>query len=89
MSYKRAEEVLPREVLELLWQYVDGQTIYVPRRPDAHKAWGDDTGTRRNLMLRNRRMFEEYRAGASVGELAGRYFLTEKSVRRIIRDQKD
>lgn len=32
MSYLRAEEILPKEVLELVQQYVSGKAIYVPCR---------------------------------------------------------
>ncbi len=88
MGYMRAEEILPREVLELVWQYVDGQTIYIPRRPDSHKSWGAGTETKKDLMIRNRQMYEEYQSGVTVSELAERYFLTQKSVQRIIRSFK-
>lgn len=32
MGYIRAEEILPKEVVALIQQYVDGQTIYIPRK---------------------------------------------------------
>ncbi len=32
MSYLRAEEILPKEVLELVQQYVSGKAIYIPCR---------------------------------------------------------
>lgn len=30
MSYIKAEEILPKELLETIQQYVDGQLIYIP-----------------------------------------------------------
>ena len=30
MSYIKAEDILPRELLETIQQYVDGQLIYIP-----------------------------------------------------------
>ena len=88
MGYMRAEDILPKEVLELVQQYADGQTIYIPRKSECHKSWGAGTETKKELMIRNKRMFEEYLAGTSITELSERYFLTEKSVQRIIRSHK-
>lgn len=89
MSYIRAEDILPKEVLELIQQYVDGQTIYIPRKSECHKSCGAGTDTKKDLMIRNRQMYAEYRFGATVRELSEKYFLTEKSVQRIIRNYKN
>ena len=88
MGYIRAEDILPKEVLELVQQYTDGQTIYIPRKSECHKSWGAGTETKKELMIRNKQMYEEYQAGVPITELSGRYFLTEKSVQRIIRNHK-
>lgn len=88
MSYIRAEDILPKDVLELVQQYVDGQMIYIPRKSECHLSWGTGTDTKRDLMIRNSKMYEEYRSGMTVRELSERYFLAEKSVQRIIRDYK-
>lgn len=88
MGYIRAEEILPKEVVALIQQYVDGQTIYIPRKSECHKTWGAGTETKRDLMLRNQRMYAEYQSGATVRALSERYFLTEKSVQRILRSYK-
>ena len=88
MGYIRAEDILPKDVLELVQQHVDGQTIYIPRKSDCHKSWGAGTETKKDLMIRNKRMYEEYQSGATITQLSGRYFLTEKSVQRIIRNHK-
>ena len=88
MGYMRAEDILPKEVLELVQKYADGQTIYIPRKSDCHKSWGAGTETKRDLMIRNERMYEEYQSGTTIIELSERYFLTEKSVQRIIRNHK-
>lgn len=34
MGYKRAEEVLPKEIIALIQQFVDGESIYIPRRAE-------------------------------------------------------
>lgn len=86
MGYVRAEDILPKEILELVQQYADGQTIYIPRRSEGHKSWGAGTETKKILMLRNSKMYEEYKTGTTIRELSERYFLMEKSVQRIIRN---
>lgn len=86
MSYLRAEEVLPKEVLELVQQYVDGQAVYIPSK--AKRRWGEGTDTKKTLECRNRQIVSRYADGASVRELAAEYFLTEKSIWRIIKKNK-
>lgn len=88
MSYIRAEEVLPEEILAIVQKYVDGQMLYIPRKSDHKKMWGACTGTKKNLELRNACMYARFQEGVSVKELADEYFLTEKSVQRIIRNFK-
>lgn len=88
MSYIRAEEILPEEVLTAIQQYVEGQMIYIPKKSDSRRKWGTGTDTRKNLEIRNARMYEMYCKGATVKELADEFFLTEKSVQRIIRTIK-
>ena len=86
MSYLRAEEVLPKELIETIQQYVSGKAIYIPSAEK--KAWGSGTDTRSYLQERNRRIYEEYQEGAPVKELASDYSLSEKSIQRIIRQVK-
>ena len=34
MGYRRAEEILPKEIIEMIQEYVDGENIYIPRKKD-------------------------------------------------------
>lgn len=88
MKYIKAQDVLPEELIELIQKYVDGEFIYIPRKNGKQKAWGENSGTRESLNERNRRIFSEYQAGASVFELSGIHYLSEQSIRRIIRQEK-
>ena len=38
MSYFRAEEILPQELIETIQQYVSGKNIYIPCKEK--KVWG-------------------------------------------------
>lgn len=88
MGYKRAEEILPVEIIKLIQQYVDGQNIYIPRRADNRLEWGAKTEIRQELSERNRQIFEDYRRGMKLTELTAKYHLSDKSIQRIIRSMK-
>ena len=53
MSYKRADEVLPENILEILQMYVSGEAIYVPKKKECRKRWGSSTGVNETLRVRN------------------------------------
>lgn len=86
MSYIRAEDVLPRELIETIQQYVQGEAIYIPCVEK--QAWGSSTNTKQFLQERNRQIYLEYQDGAATGILAMKYALSEKSIQRIIREGK-
>ena len=89
MGYVKAEEILPLEVIELIQQYVDGRNIYIPRKTENRQQWGTGTETKKELMVRNREIYAEYLAGIKIVELAEKYFLSEKSIQRIVREMKN
>ena len=88
MSYINAEDVLPVELIELIQKYVEGQMLYIPKRNQERIAWGTKTGTRELLYKRNQKIYAEYLSGIKVVALAEKYYLTEKSIQRIIRNMK-
>lgn len=88
MSYRSAEQILPAEIIELIQQYVDGENIYIPRKTENRKKWGDETRIKQELNIRNQKIFQEYLAGVKMSELAVRYFLSEKSIQRIVYQAK-
>ena len=86
MSYIKAEDVLPRELIERIQQYIDGNVIYIP---SANKqAWGSKTDTKGYLRERNMQIYERYLSGMTVAVLAKEYALAEKSIQRIIRSMR-
>ena len=50
MSYKRAEEILPSEVVELIQLYVDGENIYILRKSQNRMEWAQERRPRRNCV---------------------------------------
>lgn len=84
MSYVKAIDVLPNEILELIQNYVDGEYIYIPRKEDNKKSWGENTEYRKEIEKRNSMIYQEYKTGVKVKILAEKYFLSEKSIQRIV-----
>ena len=88
MSYKRADEILPENIFEILQMYVSGEVIYVPKKKECRKRWGSSTGANEKLRIRNEQIFEQYQKGVSTKELALQYYLTQKSIQRILREMQ-
>lgn len=88
MGYKKAEEILPLEIIQIIQQYVDGETIYIPRKDNERQEWGKNTETRRELAKRNEQIFKDFKNGERISRLADKYFLSEKSIQRIVYKMK-
>ena len=86
MKYENAQNILPKEIVQLLQQYIDGKYLYIPRKENNKKSWGEESGFRQELNNRNRKIIKEYNNGKTVKEISQNYYLTEHSIRRIIRD---
>ena len=88
MGYRRAEEILPVEIIKLIQQYVDGEHIYIPKKEGNRRPWGEGTRIRKELKERNSLIFHDHQNGLGISELAEKYWLSEKSIQRIIREIK-
>lgn len=84
MKYKNAEEILPLELLKQIQTYVCGEYLYIPICGNK-RAWGEKSGSKNELKERNFLIKEKYKNGYSVLELAQEYFLSESSIRKIIK----
>jgi Mor family transcriptional regulator len=89
MGYKKASDVLPNELVEIIQDYVDGDYVYIPRKRGNELSWGEKNGTRQALIDRDQTIYQNYMNGASKVELAEEYHLSLKSIDRIIYNQKD
>lgn len=84
MSYKKATHILPQALLLKVQEYVDGELIYIPRVSENKKSWGEATSTRQELRERNKHIYADYLSGERMESLAEKYFLSLKSIQRII-----
>ena len=85
MSYKQAAHILPPELLREVQTYIEGECIYIPRLAGRRRNWGEGTAIRRELKARNERIFADFTGGETPKALAERYYLSVKSIQRIIR----
>lgn len=84
MKYTNAKEILPDKLIKELQEYVQAGYVYVPAKNEQHKSWGELSGYRKELSKRNSIIISEYRNGASIEELADRYYLSIYAIRKII-----
>lgn len=88
MKYSNAYNVLPSDIVKVIQEYVDGEYLYIPRKEEEQKKWGEQSGSRDTLKRRNTEIYLKYIKGAGILDLAQGYFLSDKSIRRIISLQK-
>lgn len=84
MSYINIYDVLPKEIVEQIQNYVDGVKIYIPKKADSRKSWGTNTDTKELISSRNQQIRLEHQNGLSVSKLAQKYFLAEKTIQKIV-----
>lgn len=88
MSYQKAQNILPIELLDMIQRYVDGECIYIPRKSSNKKDWGANTTIREELEIRNRKIYKDYQHGYDLKYLSQKYYLSLKSVQRIVLQEK-
>ena len=85
MKYKKAQDVLPQHMIEDLQKYIEGGYLYIPKKEENKKSWGENTSTKDKLNKRNKEIAKKHKNGKTIEELADEYYLTGYSIRRIIK----
>lgn len=84
MRYIKAADVLPEDLILQIQNYLDGETLYIPRKESSRREWGESTSSKEQVRARNEAIYRQYRAGASINTLSEAYFLAPKSIQKII-----
>lgn len=84
MSYANARDIFPDEILEVIQKYVDGEYIYIPRKEENKISWGELTKCKEDLKVRNDAIYKDYLEGVSVQLLSEKYYLSPKTIQKII-----
>lgn len=85
MSYINANIVLPKELIKEIQKYVNGINLYIPKVPEAKSAC---SSYKLEISKRNQEIYEMFLQGEKISKLAAKYFLSEKSIYRILSEMK-
>ncbi|WP_296690025.1 CD3324 family protein [Treponema sp. UBA6852] len=88
MDYVKAKNILPSELLEKIQEYAAGTYLYIPQKCENRKNWGESKDSKNWYKRRNQRIYKNYKEGFSVSEISQEFFLSEKSIYRIILCEK-
>ena len=88
MKYVNAKDVLPKEIIKQLQDYVEGCYVSIPKKEDAIKSTDKKTEYRIELEKRNEHIYLKHLQNWSHGQIAKLYHLSLPSIRRIIFEQR-
>lgn len=84
MRYVKAETILPDNLVKEIQKYIQGEYVYIPSEIKARKKWGEKSGSREHIRLRNEEIFEKYKSGYAMVDLAEEFFLSVESIKKIV-----
>ena len=84
MGYINANDILPMELINEIQKYVQGVNLYIPKIPEKKK----DSSYKHELYERNKEIYDLFQSGNKVSELAKMYYLSDKSIYRILGQMK-
>jgi len=89
MGYKNAICILPDNLIAAIQQHIDGEYLYIPRKIENKKIWGELKNSRQVYAERNAAIFKEYKCGMPVEKLGDKYYLSPKTVYKILSMMKN
>ena len=84
MRYVKAETILPDNLVKEIQMYIQGEYVYIPSGSKSKKKWGEKSGTREHIRLRNEEIFEKYKRGYAIIDLAEEFYLSVESIIKIV-----
>lgn len=84
MSYINGKDVFPQELLEQIRQYCESGLIYIPPNDASKRTWGETTGIKEYLRVRNDEIRKKKTSGYTIIQLAEEYHLSVDSIKRIL-----
>lgn len=85
MSYINAKAVLPEEMIKEIQKYVNGVNLYIPKIPEENS---NCSNYKLELYKRNQEIYNLFLQGEKVSKLAAEYYLSDKSIYRILSRMK-
>lgn len=81
MSYINSKYVLPEEMIKEIQKYVNGVNLYIPKIPEENS---NCSNYKLELYKRNQEIYNLFLQGEKVSKLAAEYYLSDKSIYRIL-----
>ncbi len=78
------KKVLPPDLLKEVQKYIQGEYLYIPKATGSRKKWGEKSGARQEISIRNKQIRYEFSHGKTIQELADKYYLSVSSLQKII-----
>ncbi|MFY4775697.1 CD3324 family protein [Metabacillus sp. RGM 3146] len=88
MKYANAAEILPERLISEIQQYIQGETLYIPKPKENRQKWGTLSGIKKALAERNGSIKEAYRNGQTIHQLAEEYYLSIETIKKIVYSKK-
>lgn len=84
MATKRAEKILPKELLKEIQNYIQGEALYIPKLETTKKSWGEKSGLKRELDERNMAIKQMFQDKTSIAVIANTFHLSEETIKKIV-----
>ncbi len=84
MKYVKAIDILPDDLLKEVQKYIHGELVYIPKPKGIRKGWGECSGSRSSLNIRNAEIRESFRKGYTIDQLCDKFYLSFDRVKKIV-----
>jgi Mor family transcriptional regulator len=84
MKYINAKEILPQKLIDEIQTYIAGEILYIPQIKGQKNTWGSKTGTRQEIINRNKQIRIEKEKGKTIYELMIKYNLAYDTIKKIV-----
>lgn len=88
MKYVNADSIFPGELLNEIQKYINDGLVYIPKPKNLHKRWGENSGSRKELNLRNDEIRQKFLEGDTIDQLSNRFCLSSDSIKKIVYSKK-
>jgi Mor family transcriptional regulator len=84
VNYVNAGAILPDNLVIEIQKYIQGGYLYIPSQGQARKKWGENSGNRDYIRIRNDDICVKYKDGYKIKDLAEEFFLSIESIKKIV-----
>ena len=88
MRYMNANQVLPEKLILEIQKYIQGETLYIPKKETEYRKWGTSSGGRKMLDRRNAAIKNSFNNGIRIEQLAIDYYLSVETIKKIVYSSK-